>query len=68
MLKSPALGWAIVDDVDQKLIVFDGRTPIYWHRKVAVDEARERGFTTSGDKPDVRICRVQVRQYSGGKR
>jgi hypothetical protein len=67
-LKSQAIGWAIVDDVLGTLVIFDGRTPIYWRRDVALLEAKERGFSTRGKEPDVRICRVTVRPYSGTKR
>lgn len=64
MLKLPSLGWAIVDDTYGKLVLFDHRTPIYWLRRIAIKEAEEHGFTTTGKKRDVRICRVIVRQFS----
>jgi len=63
MLKKPEKAWAIVNR-DGTLALFDGRAPIYWLRRVAIEDALDQGFCMSGRDPDVRICRVLVRQFS----
>ena len=52
--------WAIVDAVTDTLLTFDHRAPVYWLRKVARDDAHDRGLTSTGRAPDVRIERVRI--------
>jgi len=62
MNKTPiTTAWAIVDARTSKLMVFDGRTPTYWLRRVAQDYAKDYGCTTAGPAADVRIRRCEVR-------
>lgn len=67
MLKQKAYGWAIVSATTGKLEIFDAREPIYWLRRIAVEVANERGLTTSGPKANVRVCAVEIRQFTGSK-
>jgi len=62
MLKKEEQGWAIVDAKSGDLMLFDGRMPIYWLRRVAVMVAKEHGFTADGSDRDARICKVSIRQ------
>ncbi len=68
MLKVPAVGWAIVDAVTGKLVLFDARVPVFWNRRVAKNTATEHGWARDGGKAPIRICRVSLRQYSGTKK
>ena len=67
MLKQKAYGWAIVSAKTGKLEIFDAREPIFWLRRIAVEVANERGLTTSGIDADVRVCAVEIKQFTGSK-
>lgn len=52
--------WAVVHQRTRKLIVVDGRLPLFWLRKPARDFAWKHGFTSYGPKADVAIIRVWI--------
>jgi len=59
------LGWAICER-NGSLMLFDGRVPVYWLRKVAEAEAKERGFEPSGAGKDCTIQRVSIQRVKTG--
>lgn len=54
------LVWAIVHARSGKLLLFDGRCPIYWSRTVATQQAIERGLVVRGPTATATIVRVAV--------
>lgn len=54
------LVWAIVHARSGKLLLFDGRCPMYWSRTVATQHAIERGLVVHGPTAKAKIVRVAV--------
>jgi hypothetical protein len=50
-------GWAVVGRVTGALVLYDGRCPIYWLRRIAVEEAERHGFNVGPDG-NARVVKV----------
>ena len=52
--------WIVYSKETQEPILWKHYVPMFWYRNVAINEAKECGYITSGPKQDVIIKKVKI--------